>query len=200
MRKLILQMQITVDGFASRANGYLNFAVWDFSDNWNWDKNLKNEFNNIFNSIDCILLSTNMVSTGDGYIDHWTKMGENHKDDPDFSFARKIAKAEKVIFGKSLKKAKWEKTSLVKTDLAEKVKNLKAQKGKNIIAFGGISFASALLKANLVDELQLFINPIIIGNGISVFKKLKDTQVHLVSSKSYKCGVAVTKYLINAPN
>ena len=71
MRKLILQMQMSVDGYVVDRDGHLEtWVVWDFGDKWTWDTELKEEFNVIFRSIGCILLSWPMAG---GYIRHWTE-------------------------------------------------------------------------------------------------------------------------------
>jgi len=80
-------------------------------------------------------------------------------------------------------------TVLAKGDLVEEITNLKRRNGKDIIAYGGATFVSALIKHGLVDEFHLFINPTAIGNGMSIFKELDSKQnLILVKSTSFGCG------------
>lgn len=195
MGKLILQMQTSVDGYISRSDGSLDWLIWDFSDNWTWDTALKDEFNSTIKSVEGILLSGRMAN--EGYIDHWTEMGKRHPENPDFDFARRIGSIHKVIFSKKRQETKWINTSLSNQGLSEEISGMKERSGGDHIVFGGTSFASALLEAALVDELQLFINPRILGNGISIFKNLPDEKLHLVGAKGFQCGISVLTYFLN---
>ncbi|MEH2433133.1 MAG: dihydrofolate reductase family protein [Nostoc sp.] len=77
----------------------------------------------------------------------------------------------------------------------EKTTKLKKQDGKDIIAYGGATFVSALIKQGLIDEFHLFINPIVIGDGMTIFKELDNKQyLTLVKSTSFDCGIVVLNY------
>jgi dihydrofolate reductase len=195
MGKLILQMQTSVDGYISRNDGSLDWLIWDFSDNWTWDAALKKEFNRTIESVDCILLSGKMAS--EGYIDHWSGMGKRLSENPDFDFARRIESIPKVIFSKKRLEPKWKNTSLSNRGLSREIASIKKQSGGDLIVFGGSSFASALLEAALVDELQLFLNPSILGSGISIFKNLTDKRLHLDGAKGFQCGISVLTFSLN---
>jgi dihydrofolate reductase len=98
-------------------------------------------------------------------------------------------------FSKKLKKSKWDE-AILSRDLTGKIRALKRGPGKNIIAFGGVSFASALLEKGLVDEFQFFVNPTALGKGLSIFKPLhKPLGLDLIGSNSYGCGIVVNKYV-----
>ena len=102
---------------------------------------------------------------------------------------------KKVIFTKTLEKSEWDNTVLVKGDLVDEITKLKKQDGKDIIAYGGATFVSALIKHGLIDEFHLFINPSAIGKGMSIFKELDSKQnLKLVKSTSFDCGIVVLKY------
>jgi dihydrofolate reductase len=99
-----------------------------------------------------------------------------------------------VVTSKSIKN-RWERTIVVNDDLSHEVSKLKRKSGGNIISFGGVRFASALLTEGLVDELQLFINPAIIGAGKSIFKNgLEGTSLRLLHSHQYVWGIVVSRY------
>jgi dihydrofolate reductase len=193
--KLILQMQSTLDGFVARPDGSLDWAVWNFSDSWTWDPELQGEFNAILAGIDAIVLSGHMGA--EGFIDHWTGIGRKHAGDARFNFARTITSVPKFIFSDTLKKASWEDTAIVSGDLKERLNALKAERGegKTLITFGGARFAAALLEAGLVDELQLFVNPAVIGEGLSIFEGLS-LKPRLLGARAYPCGVSVLKYAL----
>jgi dihydrofolate reductase len=101
----------------------------------------------------------------------------------------------KVVFTKTLDKSEWDNTVLAKGDLVDEITKLKIQDGKDIIAYGGATFVSALIKQGLIDEFHLFINPTAIGNGMTIFKELDSKQnLTLVKSTSFDCGIVVLNY------
>jgi dihydrofolate reductase len=73
------------------------------------------------------------------------------------------------------------------------VKALKNQPGKDIIVYGGAQFASALIANDLVDEFHLYINPVAIGDGLSIFKDKKPLK--LEKSVPYSNGIVVNTYV-----
>ena len=101
----------------------------------------------------------------------------------------------KVVFTKTLHKSEWDNTVLAKGNLVDEITKLKKQDGKDIIAYGGATFVSALIKQGLVDEFHLFINPIAIGDGMTIFKELDSKQyLTLVKATSFDCGIVVLNY------
>jgi dihydrofolate reductase len=101
-----------------------------------------------------------------------------------------------VLTSKAIRN-RWERTAVVGDDLSKEVAKLKRKRGGDIISFGGVRFASALLTEGLVDELQLFINPAIMGAGKSIFKKgLDGTSLKLLCSRRYECGIVANWYRI----
>lgn len=196
MRKLILQMQMSVDGYVSPANGGLDWQVWGWGDRWAWDDRLKAYFNTVFEGIDTILLSRKIVE--EGYLDHWGRAAKNHPANPQYAFAQKVVDAQKVVLTGKLKTSRWERTVIARGRMADEVNALKRQGGKDIIAIGGVGFASSLVTEGLVDEFQFFVNPTAVGGGRSVFHdQRKGHKLRLLESTSYECGVVVNRY---APN
>jgi len=104
----------------------------------------------------------------------------------------------KVFFSKTLDQSKWPNTDLAKGKLADEVTRLKAEQGKDIIAYGGPTFAGSLLRAGLIDELHLFVNPVLLGAGRSMFTAI-DGALNLTPEKAtaYECGVVVLQYSID---
>ncbi|CAN7158093.1 dihydrofolate reductase family protein [Variovorax sp. LjRoot84] len=194
MRKLILQMQMSVDGYVAAANPALAWQVWNWGEGWRWDEPLKKDFNAVFDVIDCILLSRKMAQ--EGYLDHWGRVAQNHPADPHYAFARKIVETNKVVLTSKLKASKWDRTEIVRGSMVDEVNALKRRPGRNIIAFGGVGFASSLVAASLVDEFQFFVNPTAVGSGRSIFEDARTggPQLQLIGSASYDCGIVVNRY------
>lgn len=191
MRKLILQMQMSADGFFA-AGGPVDWQLWGWGERCNWDDGLKEDFNSIFASIDCILLSRKMAE--EGYLDHWGAAAKRYPAEKFYAFAQRVVDVEKVIPTQRLKRSRWDRTAIVGGPLDEEVRQLKKRPGQSIIAFGGIGLASSLVASNLVDELQLFVNPFILGDGASIFEADRAKPLMLLQSTAYPCGMVVNRY------
>ncbi len=191
MRKLILQMQMSVDGFVGAAVGE-HWQLWEWGDNCPWDDELKQDFNAVFAGIDTILLSRKMAE--EGYLTHWGNAAKNYPLDPFYAFAQRIVEARKVVLSDKLAASRWERTTLGSGNLPREVKALKAEVSGDMAVFGGAGFASALIAAGLVDEFQLFINPAALGDGERIFDRGGFRQLRLAGSKAYACGMVVNRY------
>jgi dihydrofolate reductase len=190
MRKLKLQMQMTIDGFVARPNGELD---WMNPNKEMDDDKLMPYIDSLINSSDTILMGRKMT---DGFVNYWTKAAEN-PESPEYEFAKKMVDTPKVVFTKTLDESPWANTTLAKGNLEEEVTRLKNQTGKDILVYGGADFVSSLIKENLIDEYNFFINPTAIGRGMTLFGKLEDKSLSLKlsHSQSYNCGIVVNTYL-----
>jgi dihydrofolate reductase len=185
MRKLRLQVQMSADGYIAGTNGEMDWLVRD------WDDELKKYVTAITEPIDCIVLGRKLAQ---GFIPYWATVAAN-PDDPQFTAGQKFTDTYKVVFTKTLDKSDWANTILAKGDLVDEITILKKQAGKDLIAYGGATFVSALIKHGLIDEFHLFINPTAIGNGLTIFKELDHKQnLTLVKSTSFDCGIVVLNY------
>jgi dihydrofolate reductase len=183
MRKLKLQVQISIDGCIAGPNNEMDWLIRDI-------KNLK-YIHGIAESVDTILMGRKMV---DEFIPYWTDV-MNKPGDPMYTFAKKMIEIPKVVFTKTLNKSDWVNTELAKGDIKDEVTKLKYQKGKDILVYGGASLDSSLIKENLIDEFYLFVNPIVMGNGKNIFKDIKEIQkLTLIESKVLDYGLVLLHY------
>lgn len=184
-RKLKLQVQMSIDGYIAGPNGEMDWLVW------NWDDKLKEYVNELTESIDCILLGRKMT---EGFISYWSDVMAK-PDNLDYAFAKKMIETPKVVFTKTLNKSKWVNTDIATGDLTDEINKLKRQEGKDIVVYGGASFDSSLIKAGLIDEFHLFVNPAAIVNGMTIFKDLNKMQKFtLVKSITFDCGIVLLHY------
>lgn len=185
MRKLKLQMQVTIDGFVAGPNGEMDWMIF------NWDDGLNKYVTELTVPVDTILLGRKLAQ---GFIPHWTTAAEAVAT-PD-QFTSKMVETPKVVFTKTLTANHWAHTELAGGDLTDEITKLKAQEGGDIITYGGGNFVSNLIKANLIDEYYLFINPTAIGKGMAIFGDIEGKLgLQLVETKLFDCGVAVTRYI-----
>jgi len=183
MRKLKLQMQVSLDGFVAGPNNEMDWMTW------NWDDKLKAYVQEITAPLDTIILGRVLA---EGFIPVWKERSAAPDAD---SFTHKMVNAPKVVFTKTLTENPWGNTTLATGDIVEEIKKLKARPGGDIMAYGGARFASALIKHNLVDEYHIFVNPAAIGKGKSIYNALDDKlTLKLVKATPFDCGITVLCY------
>ena len=185
MRKLKLQVQMTVDGYIAGSNGEMDWITF------NWDDKLKNYVTELTEPVDCIVLGRKLAQ---GFISHWASVAAN-PDHAEYMAGVKFTDTPKVVFSKTLDESEWDNTVLAKGGLVDEITKLKNQGGKDIIAYGGATFVSHLIKHGLIDEFHLFVNPAAIGNGMVIFQELDSKQnLTLIKSTSFDCGIVVLNY------
>lgn len=166
--------------------------LWNWGGEWDWGPALRKYHTDLTASIDTVLLSRKMAE--EGFVDHWETVSKK-TNDPQAPFAKNITEARKIVFTRTLGKCPWKNTRLAITDLVQEVNALKDQPGKGMIAYGGASFASALIAARLVDELHLVVNPVVIGKGMAIFGKVgHPLRLSLLSAQSHDNGIVVLRY------
>jgi dihydrofolate reductase len=190
MRKLRLHVQISIDGCIAGPNNEMDWLLWD--------DNFIKYLNEITESVDTIIMGRKMV---DEFIPYWTEVMNkvmNKPDDPWNDFAKKMVEIPKVVFTKTLYKSEWANTDIATGDLKDEITKLKNLDGGDIIVYGGASFDSSLIKEKLIDEFYLFVNPIIMGSGKTIFRDLKEIQkLTLIESKVFDCGLVLLHYEVN---
>lgn len=185
MRKLKLQVQMSVDGFISGENGEMDWVAF------NWTDDIKKYVDEITQPVDTILLGKNLAS---GFIPHWAAVAKDERN-PEQEAGIKYSATQKIVFSKTLTKSEWDNTEVENGDYVEKIKSLKLRPGNDLIAYGGGKFVSSLIKEKLIDELHLFVNPAIVGKGMPIFQEVDTMQkLSLASSKHFDCGIIVLVY------
>lgn len=185
MRKLRLQVQISVDGFVAGPNGEEDWMI-------RGDEKAFQLINDIADNSGTILLGRKMA---ENFIPHFEAFDLSN---PKFAFAQKMVNMPKVIFTKTLDKPFGKNTSLAKEPLADEIAKLKAQTGKAILVYGGAGFVSSLIAGGHIDEFYFFVNPIMINKGMRIFDQLNKRQkLSLISTSPYQTGITVLHYKLN---
>ena len=187
MRKLKLQVQMSIDGCIAGPNNEMDWMVFY------GDEKLKEYEIRLHEPVDTILLGRKMTNE---FVSYWSNV-MNKPDDPEYTFAKKMIETPKIVFTKSLNKSKWINTEIATGDLKDEITKLKSQEGGggDIIVYGGASFDSSLIKENLIDEYYLFVNPVAIGNGKTIFKDLKEIRKFtLIESIAFDSGIVLLHY------
>ena len=185
MRKLKLQMQISLDGFNS--TGPNDEQKWV---TWAWDE-IKQYVLDLARSCDTELIGRKLAVD---YIPFWNE-ALTQPEAMLYEAAKIKGGQKKIVFSKTMDKSIWPNTEIANGDLKDEVIKLKNQTGKDIIVYGGSSFVSSLIKEGLIDEFHFFINPIAIGKGESAFQELTNWQpLKLVNSVTCNSGIVILHY------
>jgi len=185
MRKLKLQMQVSLDGFNS--TGPNDEQKWV---TWAWDE-IKQYVLDLANTADTEIIGRKLAVD---YIPYWADT-YTKPEDPMYEVAKIKSKQKKIVFTKTLDKSMWDNTELAKGDLKDEINKLKSQGGKDIIVCGGSSFVASLIKEGLIDEFHFFVNPIAIGKGVSAFQELVNWQeLKLQKAITYNSGLVLLHY------
>lgn len=184
MRKLIVFNQVTLDGYFAGPGGDISWAHKDPNDaEWNAfvAENATSGGMLIFGRITYELMA--------GY---WPtpRAIEN---DP--MVAQGINALPKVVFSRTLDKASWNNTKLVKGDPAAEVRKMKQEPGPAMAILGSGSIVAQLAEAGLIDEFQFVVNPVILGQGRTMFEGLKEKlTLKLTKTRTFANGNVLLCY------
>lgn len=177
-RKLILKMQMSLDGFVGKPDGDVRFIFtsfdpalidWIVADLWKAGLHLMG------------------AKTYGGMAAHWPTSTE--------PFAPPMNQIPKAVFSNHLKDAPWGETEIIRGELIAGIERLKARDGADIYAHGGADFARSLITTGLIDEYHLVTHPVVIGRGLPIFNGLEGVRnLALVESKSFPGGAVVNIY------
>jgi dihydrofolate reductase len=182
MRKLIMQMELTLDGFYA---GPKEEFDWFTLDQEAWQRRVDQ-----LSTIDTVLLGRKNYL---GFGSYWPTVVNNPAStETDIKFSRWLDDIPKVVFSKTLEKAEWKNSRLVKDNLAGEISRLKQQSGKDILIMNSVSVAQECAKHDLIDEYWLTIHPLTLGKGLPLFKER--VSLKLLDSKVFSSGQVFLHY------
>ena len=178
MRKLVAAINMTLDGFCDHTAMIA-------------DEELHQHYNELLNSAGAILYGRITYQLMERYWPTIVKNPTGNK--PMDEFAVIIQNIPKIVFSHTLKNVEWKNAKLAKGGIKEEVLELKQQAGKDILV-GSPSLIVTLMNLNLIDQFQLCVHPVIVGNGLPLFKNINDKTIFkLIKTKLFGSG-AVTLY------
>jgi dihydrofolate reductase len=185
MRNLVFFMHTSLDGFVAGLNGELNWAKLD--------DQIFDFVATITNNADTALYGRVTYQLMESY---WPKAGEQSnasKHDKEHSAWYK--KVSKIVLSKTISENSLDNTTVISGQLAENINKIKNRSGKNILIFGSPTASHSLMSLGLIDEYWLFINPVLLGQGIPLFKDVRETtKLKLIETKTFSCGVIALHY------
>lgn len=185
MRKVVLFMHTSLDGFTSGPKGEMD---WINIDEEMFDYAAKRTVES-----DIALYGRVTYELMESY---WpTAADQPNATKHDIEHSRWYNHVDKIIVSKTLKKTGRPKTRIIGKNLSTEIRKLKKEDGKDIIMFGSPSVAHSLIEENLIDHYWLFVNPILIGQGIPLFKSIKHMiKLKFLASKIFASGVVCLHY------
>lgn len=178
MSKVIAVMNMTFDGFCDHTA-----IAGDDEIHQHYSELLKNSGVIMYGRITYNLMESYWPAivknpTGDTYMDE---------------FAIALDNIPKIVFSNTIKSVEWKTAKLAKRGIEEEVLELKKKEGKDILV-GSPSLILNCMKLNLVDEYQIIVHSVILGEGLPLFKDINDrVELTLLKTKVFRCG-AVTFY------
>jgi dihydrofolate reductase len=185
MRTLVSFMHVSLDGFVAGPNGEMDWI--------NVDDEMFDYAGQRTNESDTALYGRVTYQMMEAY---WpTAADQPNATKHDKEHGAWYNKVDKVVLSKSMQGQQLPNTIIISEDIAHRVKALKQQAGKEIIIFGSPGASHTLMQHGLIDEFWLFINPILLGKGIPMFKDVKEvTKLSLVKSVPFSSGVVCLHY------
>jgi dihydrofolate reductase len=167
MRKVVLMMSISVDGFVAGPHEHAGaFPEPDELKRWKLDR-IRKAGTHIMGRV-----------TYEEMASHWPTSTDE--------YAAPMNEIPKVVFSTSLDKATWPKSSIARGELSDEINALRRRSGGEIIAWGGAAFAQALSRAGLIDEYVLVIHPAAFGGGLPMFRDLPQAvQLELLEARTF---------------
>lgn len=185
MRHLIFFMHTSLDGFVAGPNGEMDWIKFDDA--------LFDFVGTMTDKADTALYGRVTYEMMQGYWPHAGEQPNASKHDKEHSAW--YNKVSKVVLSKTITDAGLQNTKVISDELSLNINELKQQNGKNILIFGSPGASQSLLKQDLIDEFWLFVNPIILGQGMPLFKNITGTtKLKLIESKTFECGVIALHY------
>ena len=179
MRKLVAAMNMTLDGFCDHT---VMIA----------DDEIHQHYNELLKSGDTLLYGRITYQLMESAWPAIVKNPTGNK--PMDEFAVLIDNISKIVYSRTLQNIVWKNTTLKTEIIKEEISDLKQQAGKDIVV-GSPSLIVALAKLDLIDEYQLNVLPTILGNGLPLFKNIKDRMdLKLLKTKTFGCGAIMHYY------
>lgn len=197
MRKLIVISFLTFDGVMQSPGGEeedttggFKYGGWQMSFPSQGDDRSDSPMSEALRNAGAMLLGR---KTYDNFAGYWPTTG---KDIPFYGSV--MNNMTKYVASKTLKTADWQNSNLLKGDIADAVTKLKSEPGKNIYVLGSGDFCQTLMRHNLVDEYELMVYPLVLGQGKRLFREESAKQnLTLVKSKPTKSGILLLTYKTN---
>ncbi|MDD4108091.1 MAG: dihydrofolate reductase family protein [Prolixibacteraceae bacterium] len=189
MRRIISFMHISLDGFVAGPNGEMN---WIKADQEIFDyvgKRISKGDTALYGRVTYQMMESYWPTAGD------KPTATKH----DIEHSKWYSKVHKIVLSKTIENAGLINTTIISDNLPDIINEVKQQTGEDILLFGSPTATHSLIQQNLIDGFWLFVNPIILGQGIPLIADIKDTiKLKLLpATRQFTCGVTELNYAVD---
>lgn len=191
MSKIISFVHISLDGFVAGPNGEMN-----------WIKVDEEIFDHVGKRIGQTEAALYGRVTYEMMESYWPEAGnEPDASKHDMDHSKWYNKAHKIVLSKTMKDANLPNTTIISDNLVDRINEIKKSRNGGsgeILLFGSPTATHALIQQNLIDGYWLFVNPIILGQGVPLFQGVKEkTKLKLMSALQFASGVTELSYTVD---
>jgi dihydrofolate reductase len=192
MKKLISFMHISLDGFVAEPNGEMNWIKAD-EELFNYvGKRISQGDTSLYGRVTYQMMENYWSTAGD------KPTATNHE----IEHSKWYKNVHKVVLSKSMKDKVLDNTAIISDNLSERINEIKQSRNsgsKEVLLFGSPTATYSLMQQNLIDGYWLFVNPIILGQGIPLFKDIKNKiKLRLLpTTRQFNCGVTELNYEVD---
>jgi dihydrofolate reductase len=187
MRRLIVSLNVSLDGFISGPDGELDWHINC------WSGEMGDVLCARLAKADTLLLGR---VTYQAMARYWPgKLNSSSCREIDYAFAEMMCRYEKIVFTTSLSAPIWSHTTFVRGDVKRTVDGLKLRPGGDIMVYGSGQLVQSLMQAGCVDEYQLWLHPVILGAGKRLFRSMQVKEfLQLSHNEAFPYGVVLVCY------
>jgi len=187
MRKIISFMHISLDGFVAGPKGEMNWIKVD--------QEIFDHVGKRINEGDTAFYGRTTYQMMESY---WPTAGDKpNASKHDIEHSAWYKNIHKIVLSKTMKDADLPDTTIISDNLVDRIQEIKKQPGEEILLFGSPTATHALIQQNLIDGYWLFVNPIVLGQGIPLFVDIKDKiKLNLLGTQQFTSGVTELNYIV----
>lgn len=189
MRKIISFMHISLDGFVAGPNGEMDWIKVDEEIFDYVGKRISEGDTALYGRVTYQMMESYWPSAGD------EPTATRH----DIEHSKWYNKVHKVVLSKTMKGTNLTNTEIISDNLSNRINEIKQEPGNEILLFGSPTATHSLIQKNLIDGYWLFVNPIILGQGIPLFADIKEKiKLKLLpATRQFSCGVTELNYTVD---
>jgi len=181
-------MHISLDGFVAGPNGQMNWIKVDEEIFDHVGKRISETDTALYGRVTYQMMENYWPAAGD----------EPGASKHDIEHSRWYNKAHKIVLSKTIEDAGLRNTTIISDNLPDKINEIKQKAGGEILLFGSPAATHSLIQLNLIDGYWLFVNPIILGQGIPLFADIKEKiKLKLLTTRQFTSGVTELNYIVD---
>ncbi|ACU04590.1 dihydrofolate reductase family protein [Pedobacter heparinus] len=188
MKKIISFMHISLDGFVAGPNGEMDWITVDEEIFDHVGKRISEGDTALYGKVTYQMMENYWPTAAD------SPTASKH----DIEHSKWYKKVHKVVLSTTMKGTGLKNVEIITGNISDKINEIKQREGEDILLFGSPGATHSLIRLNLIDGYWLFVNPVILGQGIPLFAEIKDKiKLKLLTTKQFTCGVTELNYILD---